>query len=412
MDNFNLLNPDPNDPEVKINLPEDEKPETVEVPEAAEEAEKPEMFGDDDPELQDISESATPEPEAEDLAAESTEYDGVVISGEDDIDELVLEELTEHIHETSEEEELILRRHAAHHNYEEAPAEQKKRPVSSILTYVLVVAMVAGAFIYMFKPELLSWAQKNEEMAVIVPADTVEEVIPEFKPISIDSSQAEEIMQKTKSEMIKEEGLLPETGERLIRFITLSGKRIAQSINVLQSIPKGVFISYFSSSGNIVLMEVKTDNAALFQTYHETALKKKIFTNLQFIQGHESALPGYKGYFVGTFNYGVVPGWEAFYNLTANDFVDYIAGLAADIKMNFTELTYYEIDNEMPKIKSTYFNIGFYGQPDQITSFLQKVEEIPGTFVVKKIFISRSPTDSYPIPMKLTLYITMFEREE
>jgi hypothetical protein len=437
MSKINLLSPDENDPVIEVNiekkaddLPQGEESvineETLDL-----EPEKIDEIG-DDIEASEPDEKETDAAEALEADDENTpEKAEDADETEPSFDELILKELAEQRDQTAAEDESNDEDYQdssdEDEEYDEEEEEDDDLELSSAIharqqskriwilsaVFVVLVALVLSIYFY-YEPIKSYFSKTGEPQATptLVEAQKEATTDQEFRPIEYNSPEREAVMSSAQSEMAKEEGLKPETVEQLMRFTTLSKGRIAGAVKTIQAFPKGMFISFYSNSGNIVLMEVNAENENIFERYHKVCSQNKIFSKLDFIKTENAYSVRPAGYFLGKYTLGTIPVSESFYNMNNRDFIDYVADIAYKRKLNFTELTEIENSQDIENTLATSYVMGFYGSYEQITDFLTDFNKIPATMTANKIYISRRLTDTYPLPLNLKLYVTLFEREK
>lgn len=210
--------------------------------------------------------------------------------------------------------------------------------------------------------------------------------------------------QKDGVQLTDYEGLVSETA-RSIAFIDHHNAFI-------QLFPKGLFISTMSTSASDLLLEAKADDKAVFREFFDKVDNSALFNDFKYIPEEIPGSESHQAIFRGAYKIRANSSDRDLYNLSSERFIKALADFANKEKMTFTEKRSFEIDNDFDNVKTTMLQLGFYGNIEKILNFMSALRNLPATYSLEKIYLSRKPTDSFPVPIKLLLYISLHERGE
>jgi hypothetical protein len=97
--------------------------------------------------------------------------------------------------------------------------------------------------------------------------------------------------------------------------------------------------------------------------------------------------------------------------MSVEDFLDYTGYAAQKAGINFTDRNANTGKSVIPGTRQTVFELTFYGTVNQLADFAEEFLSIPATFTITKVLAGRRLSDSYPDPLKLTLFVSLYEKE-
>ena len=160
------------------------------------------------------------------------------------------------------------------------------------------------------------------------------------------------------------------------------------------------------------MLEAKATNKSVFIEFKDKVDNSALFNNFSYILDSSPDFGNKEAIFRGAYTLRFDNRNIELYNLSSERFIRALANIANREKMSFTEMRHFEVENEFTNVKTTMHRIAFYGNIDKIVNFMTSMKELPATYSLEKIYLSRKSTDSFPIPIKIFLYISLHERGE
>ncbi|HDT12055.1 MAG TPA: hypothetical protein ENO01_00205 [Candidatus Marinimicrobia bacterium] len=68
------------------------------------------------------------------------------------------------------------------------------------------------------------------------------------------------------------------------------------------------------------------------------------------------------------------------------------------------------MESLIPGTRQYVFKLTLFGSVSKLSRFSSGLMDIPATFTITKVIAGRRPGDSFPDPLKMTLYVCLFEK--
>lgn len=285
-------------------------------------------------------------------------------------------------------------------NSSKPPAKKKKGP--NILFIVLLVVIVLAILVIFTFPKFSALVKKPEQVKI---AKTTE-----FSIVPVDEKEARDTLAQIRSALEQGEQVLPENISLLKKQLAESKDRLHRLFILSDHFPKGLFWSYYSTSGGFELFEVKAREPGIFEMFYNRVMKNNLFNTLKFYSYDGKYWDSLEGVFVGTYSSTTPIEKGALYSMNPDDFIAYVAYSAQTAKINFTDRNSKPGKSVIPRTKQTVLELTFYGTINQLERFVEEFSKIPATFTVSKVIAGRKPSEQYPDPLKLTLFVALYEK--
>jgi hypothetical protein len=286
----------------------------------------------------------------------------------------------------------------------------KKKTGRNIMLFLLFLIILSIVFL-LTKPEFVPGFFKLDKDTVLV----VEEIVPtdtqEFSIVPADDEKAGETLARIQKAMDGQEKVVPENIQVLKRRMAESAERLNRLFLLSRHFPSGLFWSYYTTSSGFELLEMKATEVGLFEQYFNRVMKNKLFDTLEFFSYDGKYWDSLEGVFVGSYTPAAKAQTGPLYTMSAEDFLDYTGYAAQKAGINFTDRNSSMGKSVIPGTKQTVFELTFYGTVNQLADFADEFLSIPATFTITKVLAGRRPSDSYPDPLKLTLFVSLYEKE-
>jgi len=286
----------------------------------------------------------------------------------------------------------------------------KKKTGRNIMLFLLFLIILSIVFL-LTKPEFVPGFFKLDKDTVLV----VEEIVPtdtqEFSIVPADDEKAGETLARIQKAMDGQEKVVPENIQVLKRRMAESAERLNRLFLLSRHFPSGLFWSYYTTSSGFELLEMKATEVGLFEQYFNRVMKNKLFDTLEFFSYDGKYWDSLEGVFVGSYTPAANAQTGPLYTMSAEDFLDYTGYAAQKAGINFTDRNSSMGKSVIPGTKQTVFELTFYGTVNQLADFADEFLSIPATFTITKVLAGRRPSDSYPDPLKLTLFVSLYEKE-
>jgi len=385
---------------INVNILEKDEESDVIAPESespAEETPEEKVAAGQETLPKDVAEPAKKEPEeAVIMEAEETETIEEVPAGKD-------EELAESA--TEEEEKTDT---AGGGNGSKPPV--KKKAGRNIILFLLFLIVLAVVFM-LTKPEFVPGFFKLNKDTVLVVEKAIPSDTQEFSIVPAEDEKAGETLARIQKAMNGTEKTSPENIQILKKQMAESAERLNRFFLLSRHFPSGLFWSYYSSSSGLELLEMKASEIGLFEEYFNRVMKNKLFDSLEFFSYDGKYWDSLEGVFVGSYQSSAKTEEGPLYTMSSGDFLDYTGYAAQKAGVNFTDRDSRTGKSVIPGTKQTVFELTFYGTVSQLSDFAEEFLSIPATFIITKVIAGRRPSDIYPAPLKLTLFVSLYEKE-
>jgi len=305
------------------------------------------------------------------------------------------------------------------------PKPKKKKPKgtpgngkksSNTPFYIAVAVLILLIIIFLFwnkaeeVPGFLSFSK--DTVLTITPLETVvEEETPEFSIVPIEDEKAADTLKRIKQAIDSSSYDMPENISILMQQKAVSDERLKRFFILSAQFPEGLFWSYYSNSANYEMFEVKASKVGVFEVFFKRVMEKKLFKNLNFFSYDGKYWDSLEGVFAGHYISDVKRDPMPLYTMSVEDFIDYVAYAAQKAEINFTDQSVNTVESMIPGTKQYVFKLTLFGTVSQLSRFSHGLMDIPATFTVTKVIAGRRPEDSFPDPLKLTLFVCLFEKK-
>jgi hypothetical protein len=290
----------------------------------------------------------------------------------------------------------------------------KKRANTPFYIVVALLVILIIVFLVWNKaeqvPGFLSFSK--DTVLTIKPLESVtEEETPEFSIVPIEDEKASDTLKRIKQVIDGSSYVVPENITILKQQRAVSEERLKRFFVLSAHFPEGLFWSYYSNSANYELFEVKAAKVGVFETFFNRVMEKKLFKNLNFYSYDGKYWDSLEGVFAGNYVSEVKKDNAPLYTMSSEDFIDYVAHAAQKTGVNFTDWTVNKVESMIAGTEQSVFKLTLYGTVSQLSRFSNGLMEIPATLTVTKVIAGRRPEDSFPDPLKLILYVGLFEKK-
>lgn len=293
------------------------------------------------------------------------------------------------------------------------PPEKKKTGRNIII--FLIFLLVLAAVLFLTRPEFVpGFSKLSEDTVLVVEKIETPPVTPETQEFSIipaEDEKAADTLKRIRKAMDGAEKTTPENLEILKDQMAKSRERLNRLFVLSRHFQNGLFWSYYSTSSGVELLEMKANEVGLFERYFNRVMENKLFDSLNFFSYDGKYWDSLKGVFVGSYTSTAKPVKGPLYTMSAGDFLDYVGYAAQKAGVNFTDRNSSTGKSVIPGTKQTVYELTFYGTINQLADFTNYFLEIPATCTILKVIAGRRFSDSYPDPLKLTLFVSLFEKE-
>jgi hypothetical protein len=286
----------------------------------------------------------------------------------------------------------------------------KKKSSRNIILLLLFLVVLALAFL-LTQPEYVPGFFKLDKDTVPVVEKTVPSDTPEFSIVPAEDEKAGETLARIQKAMDDQGKVVPENIQILKQQMAESAERLNRLFLLSRHFPSGLFWSYYSTSSGFELLEMKASEVGLFEEYFNRVMKNKLFDTLEFFSYDGKYWDSLEGVFVGSYTPSAKAGKGPLYTMSVEDFLDYTGYAAQKAGINFTDRNANTGKSVIPGTRQTVFELTFYGTVNQLADFAEEFLSIPATFTITKVLAGRRLSDSYPDPLKLTLFVSLYEKE-
>lgn len=290
------------------------------------------------------------------------------------------------------------------------------KKTSNTSFYIVVAILIVLIIVFLFwnkasqVPGFLSFSK--DTVLTITPLETVgEEETPEFSIVPIEDEKASDTLKRIKEAIDGSSYAVPENMSILKQQKAASDERLKRFFILSAQFPEGLFWSYYSNSANYEMFEVKASKVGVFETFFNRVMDKKLFKNLNFYSYDGKYWDSLEGVFAGNYAPEVKKDPFPLYTMSSDDFIDYLAYTAQKAGVNFTDRSVNMVESMIPGTRQYVFKLTLFGTVSQLSRFSNGLMEIPATFTVTKVIAGRRPEDSFPDPLKMTLFLSLFEKK-
>ncbi len=290
----------------------------------------------------------------------------------------------------------------------------KKTPLQRGIFLFIVFIILVMIGIMLWKPEFVPGFFKPAEDTVLVVTPLEEEEVtekPEFSIVPAEDEKASDTLKRIREAINGTEHPIPENLQNLKNEVAESRERLKRFFILSGYFPNGLFWSYYSASSGYELLEMKANKVGLFEKYFNRVMDKKLFDSLNFYSYDGKYWNSLEGVFAGTYTSSGKTKIESLYSMSSDDFLDYVGYAAQKAGINFTDRISHEVEAGIPESHQKVFKLTFYGTVSKLSEFADGLLEIPATFTINKVIAGRRPSDTYPDPLKLTLFVSLFEKD-
>jgi hypothetical protein len=275
-----------------------------------------------------------------------------------------------------------------------------------IFLFLLIVIILT------WKPEFVPGFFKLTEDTVLV-VEELEDVpeTTEFSITPVDDEEASDTLERIRKAIDSSEHVVPENLLNLKQQISESRERLKRFFILSRHFPNGLFWSYYSASSGFELFEMKANKPGRFEAFFNRVMEENLYKELKFYSYDGKYWDSLEGVFAGRYKLSEPQGEKTLYNLDSEAFLDYVGHAAQKAGVNFTDLSSYKVETTISGTRQNAFKLTFYGTVNQLSVFSDAFLEIPATFTINKVIAGRRPSDSYPDPLKLTLFVSLFEKD-
>jgi len=286
----------------------------------------------------------------------------------------------------------------------------KKKSGRNIILFLLFLVVLALVFLFT-KPEFVPDSFKLDKDTVLAVEEIAPSDTPEFSIVPAEDEKAGETLARIQKALNGQEKVVPENIQVLKQQMAESAERLNRLFLLSRHFPSGLFWSYYSTSSGFELLEMKASEVGLFEEYFNRVMKNKLFDTLEFFSYDGKYWDSLEGVFVGSYTPSAKTGKGPLYTMSAEDFLDYTGFAAQKAGINFTDRNSNMGKSVIPGTKQTVFELTFYGTVNQLADFAEEFLSIPATFTITKVIAGRRLSDSYPDPLKMTLFVSLYEKE-